>query len=89
MRHFLSPLCLLLALSLLIAGFAMWAVESPQPNMELHRARVTGDEAYSEVLETQLAGQRRSRKVLLIGLFGGSATMVVMAFCLMGVPQNP
>jgi len=77
-----------LALALLIAGFAVWAVEPPQPNMELHRARVTGDEAYSEVLEAQLAGKRRSRWILLAGLFGGSGTMVLTAFFMMSVPKN-
>ncbi len=89
MKQLISPLCLLLALALLIAGFAIWAVEPPQANMELHRARVTGDEEYSEVLEDQLEGQRWSRKVLLFGLFGGSAMMVVMAFVMMSVPRNP
>jgi len=76
-------------LALLIAGFAIWAVEPPQASMELHRARVAGDEEYSEVLEDQLVGQRRSRKFLLFALFGGSVTMVVMAFVMMSVPRNP
>jgi hypothetical protein len=89
MQQLISPLCLFLALALLIAGFAIWAVESPQPNMELHRARVSGDEEYSKVLEEQLEGQRWSRKVLLFGLFGGSAMMVVMAFVMMSVRRNP
>jgi len=89
MQQLISPLCLLLALGLLIAGFAIWAVEPPQASMELHRARVAGDEEYSEVLEDQLVGQRRSRKFLLFALFGGSVTMVVMAFVMMSVPRNP
>ena len=89
MQQLISPLCLLLALALLIAGFAIWAVEPPQPSMELHRARVTGDEAYSEVLEEQLKKQRWSRKALLIGLFGGSGTMVLVAFMMMSVKRTP
>ena len=89
MRQLISPLCLLLALALLIAGFALWSVEAPRPNMELHRARVTGDEAYSDVLEDQLEHQRWARKALLIGLFGGSGTMIVTAFLMMSVPRNP
>ena len=88
MQQLISPLCLLLALALLIAGFAIWAVEPPQPSMELHRARVTGDEAYSDVLEDQLEGQRWSRKALLVGLFAGSGTMVLIAFLMMSVPRN-
>lgn len=89
MQQLISPLCLLLALALLIAGFAIWAVEPPRPGMELHRARVSGDEAYSDVLEENLAGQRWSRKALLVGLFGGSGAMVLMAFLMMSVPRNP
>ncbi len=89
MQQLISPLCLLLALAMLIAGFAIWAVEPPEASMELHRARVTGDEEYSEVLEVQLEEQRWSRKVLLFSLFGGSAVMVVMAFVMMSVPRNP
>jgi hypothetical protein len=89
MQQLISPFCLLLALAMLIAGFAIWAVEPPQPNMELHRARVSGDEAYSEVLEEQLKKQRWSRNALLMGLFGGSGTMVVVAFLMMSVPRNP
>lgn len=89
MRQFISPLCLLLALAMLITGFAIWAVEPPQPNMDLHRARVTGDEAYTEVLEDQLAAQRWSRNALLVGLFGGSGLMVLIAFFMISVPRNP
>ena len=89
MQKLISPLCLLLALAMLIAGFAIWAIEPPQPNMELHRARVAGDEAYTEVLEEQLEGRRWSRKVLLIGLFAGCGTMVLVAFLMMNVRSTP
>ena len=35
MRHVLPPLCLLLALSMMIAGFAVLSVEPPEPSVEL------------------------------------------------------
>ena len=65
---------------MLVAGFAIWAVESPQADMDLHRARVSGDEALSDVLETQLAQRQLARKVLLGCLFGGSVLMTAVAF---------
>ena len=80
MRHVLPPFCLILALAMLVAGFAIWAVEPPQANVELHRARVSGDEDYRDLLEAQLARRQLARKVLVGCLFGSSALMVVVAF---------
>ena len=45
-RRLLPPICLFLALVTLISGFALLAFGSPEPGMELHRARVAGDEQY-------------------------------------------
>ncbi len=89
MQKLVSPLCLLLALAMLIAGFAIWSVEGPQPGMTLHKARVSGDEAYTEVLEAQLERQQWTRTILLVGLFAGSGTMVFAAFLMMGKPTPP
>lgn len=82
--RFLSPLCLLLALAMLIAGFALWSVEPPEAGMELHRARVVGDDDYREVLEARLEQRRAARKLLLFCLFGGSAAMTLAAFATLG-----
>lgn len=88
MTRFLSPLCLLLALAMLIAGFALWSVEGPQAGIELHRARVTGDEDYSEVLETKLQQRQAARTALLFCLFGGSAAMTLAAFATLGRTES-
>ena len=80
MTRFLSPLCLLLAISMLIAGFALWAVEAPEAGIELHRARVVGDDDAAEVMETKLQQRRSARKALLLCLFGGSFAMTLAAF---------
>jgi hypothetical protein len=76
----LPPLCLLLALAMLIAGFTLLAVGSPEASVELHAARVSGDEAYQDVLEASLARRQLARKVLVVSLFAGSGLMTVLAF---------
>ena len=84
MTRFLSPLCLLLALAMLIAGFALWSVERPKEGVELHRARVVGDEEYTDALERKLQQRRTARTALLFCLFGGSAAMTLAAFATLG-----
>ena len=80
MRNLIPPLCLFLALAMLVAGFAIWAVGAPEEKVELHAARVAGDDALTEVLEAQFAQKKRTRLLLLGCLFGGSGLMVVIAF---------
>lgn len=84
MMRFLSPLCLLLALAMLIAGFALWAVEAPEAGIDLHRARVVGDDDYTDVLEAKLQQRRAARKALIFCMFGGSAAMTLTAFATLG-----
>ena len=88
MTRFLSPLCLVLAIAMLIAGFALWAVEPPAAGMALHRARVVGDDDYADVLETKLQQRRTARKALLFCLFGGSAAMTLAAFATISRPRS-
>ncbi len=52
MQRFLSPICLILCLAMLVTAFALLATDAPEPNVQLHRARVTGDEAYRRGLGT-------------------------------------
>jgi hypothetical protein len=80
MRKLLSPLCLLLALASLICGFAMVAQSEPEPSLELHRARVAGQEQYREVLEEDLARRRLSRKLAIGGLFASAVLFTAAAF---------
>ena len=80
MIRLLSPLCLFLALAMLIAGFALWAVEAPEAGIDLHRARVVGDDDHAEALEAKLRQRQMARRALLFCLFGGSAAMTLAAF---------
>jgi len=89
MSTFVPPTCLMLGLAMLVAGFALLAVEPPPEPMELHRARVTGDEKYTEVLEANVARQRLARRLLVGSLFGFSALMVVLAFLAMAPARSP
>jgi hypothetical protein len=69
---------------MLIAGFALWSVEQPEEGVELHRARVVGDEEYTDALERKLQQRRTARTALLFCLFGGSAAMTLAAFATLG-----
>ncbi len=80
MDRLIPPLCLFLALAMLVAGFAVWAIGAPEPNVDLHRAIVSGDEEYRDVLEAQLLRRQLQRKLLMGCLFAGSGVMTVTAF---------
>ena len=88
MHRLLPPLCLLLALGLLITGFAIHAIEPPQASVELHRARVNGNDQYRDVLEAQLQRRQWGRKTLVGCLFAGSGLMVIVAFLTMAPSGN-
>ena len=83
MRRLVSPLCLVMALALAIAAFALWAVEPPQPGVEMHRAGAIGDDQYREALEDRLERRQLKRKVLLVCLAVGSGVLIVAAFLAM------
>ena len=83
MQKLLPPICMFLALAMLVAGFAVLAFGSPEASVELHAARAGGDEAFRDVLERDLTGRRSSRRVLIGLLFTGGALMAVMAFLTM------
>lgn len=84
MGRFLSPLCLLLALAMLFAGFALWSVDPPEAGMKLHEARVMGDDDLATAQESKLERRQGARKLLLFCLFGGSAGMTLAAFATLG-----
>jgi len=83
MNAIIPPLCLVLSLLLFIGAFAVLAVESPQPGIELHRARVEDDEQYRDLLEQQLERRRLQRKVLIGSLFGMAVIMAAAGFVAM------
>jgi hypothetical protein len=86
MKQFVPPVCLVLSLLLLIAAFAVLAVEPPQPSVELHRARVEADEQYRDALEEQLQRRRLQRKILIGSLFALAVIMAAVAFVAMRPP---
>ncbi len=88
MKEIIPPLCLVLSLLLFIAAFAVLAIESPQPGIELHRARVEDDEQYRDLLEQQLDRRRLQRKVLIGSLFGMAVIMAVSAYVVMRPPAS-
>ncbi len=74
------PLCLLLALMLLIAGFAVLATDRPQPSVELHRATAAADDEYRDLLEHQLLQRRRNRTITILATFGMAVVMAATGF---------
>jgi hypothetical protein len=83
------PLCLILGLIAFVAGFALLAVEPPQPGIELHQARVQGDEEYRELLEDELRQHRLWRNVLIGALFTCGVLFTVVGFLAMQPARTP
>ena len=75
LREIVPPLCLVLALFSLIGAFASLAVERPQPSVELHRARIQGNEEYQQVLERDLQKRRWKRVAFTGSLFSGAVIL--------------
>ena len=80
MRNIIPPFCLLLALLLFIAGFAVLTFGEPEATTELHRARIDTDEEYREVLEEQLRKRQLSRNILIGALFVTGGVSILAAF---------
>ncbi len=85
MYHFLvAPFCLVLCLALLVTAFALLAVDAPEPNIQLHEARVTGNEAFEEVLERDLQQRIWVRRGVIGALFVAAFALGVGGFCSIG-----
>lgn len=84
MQRCLPPICLVLCLTLLVTAFALLATDAPEPNVDLHRARVMGDEPYRDVLERDLTRRIWLRRALIGTLFAGAAALGVGAFLAVG-----
>jgi hypothetical protein len=80
MKAIVPPLCLLLALAMFFAAFAVAAVDAPEANVELHRARVALDDESAELMEGQLARRQFARKIMLGSLIIGGVALIATAF---------
>ena len=81
-------MCLVLALASLIGGFVMLAVGAPETGIELHQARVSGDEAYRLILEDDLARRRTKRTAAIVALFVSTGIFTTAAFVTMHDPRR-
>jgi hypothetical protein len=80
MKSLLSPLCLLLALAMFFAAFAVAAVDPPEATVDYHRARVSGDDEYGDLLESQLERRQFARKALVGSLIFAGVALTGTAF---------
>ena len=46
LQRFLPPLCLLIALGMLVVAFSLLAVGAPEATVDLHQARASADETF-------------------------------------------
>jgi hypothetical protein len=83
MRKIMPPICLFLSLVSVICGFVLLAMGEPEVDMELHRARIDGEEQYQQLLEERLEHRKLSHKLLIGGCFVSAALFTVGAFALM------
>jgi hypothetical protein len=84
MQQLMPPVCLVLSLALLVTGFALLAIDAPEPNVDLHRARVAGDEAFQAVLERDLTRRIWTRRILIGTLFLAATMLGVGGFRYLG-----
>ena len=80
MHEVVPPLCFLLALALLVVGSSLLVVGFPEVSIELHRARASGDDAFTETLESDLSERRMTRGTLIALSFVGSVVVTVVGF---------
>jgi hypothetical protein len=83
MNKVVPPVCLVLSILLFVAGFAFLATDKPEPNIELHRARLGSNEQYKDQLEEQLEQRKFRRFVSIATLFGTAVSSAVVAFLAM------
>jgi hypothetical protein len=79
----------LLGLASFIAGFALLAVDRPEPGMELHQARVEGDEQYRDLLEDELSRRQLWRRISIGALLTCGALFTAAGFLAMQPARPP
>ena len=88
MHKIMPPICLFLSLVCVICAFVLLATGKPEVNMELHRARIDGEEQYRQLLEDRLEQRQLSHKLLIGGCFVSAALFTVGAFVAMSPPRK-
>lgn len=80
MHEIIPPLCFLLALALLVVGFSLLVIGFPEASVELHRARASGDDTFTETLEADLRKRRFTRGTLITVSLVGGVVMTIVGF---------
>ena len=83
MHRLLPPVCFLLAIALLVTGFALLSYGSPEVGVELHRARADLDQQSQDVLEEDLARRQWIHRGFVGAVFALSVILVVTGFLVM------
>ena len=80
MHEIIPPLCFVLALAMLVVGFSLLVIGFPEPSIELHRARASGDDNFTETLESDLRKRRLTRGALITSSLVGSVVVTIVGF---------
>ena len=86
MQRIAPPLCFLLAIAMVVAGFSLLAVGLPEASVALHSARASGDDAFTDKLESDLRKQRLVHGSLITFSLMGSVILVLVGFRAMAKP---
>ena len=86
MQQIAPPLCFLLAIAMVVAGFSLIAIGLPEANVALHHARASGDDAATEQLESGLRRQQVIHVTLITVSLVGSVLLVGVGFRAMAKP---
>lgn len=84
MQRWLSPVCLVLCLALLVTAFALLAIDAPEPNVALHRARAAGDRGMEQVLDRELTRRIWLRRAVIGAAFAAAVALAAGAFLTSG-----
>ena len=87
-RSIFPPICLLMAIAMAVVGFSMLAFGGPDASLNLHEARVSGDELTTTTLEADLKRRQTQRVTTIVLLFVGSGVMTMVAFGAMKGPAD-
>lgn len=82
-NNVLAPALLILALLMLFVAAAIISKGPPQPGIELHRARLEGNDDYTDLLERRYERRCFMHRALIAGLITGGVLLAAAAFLVM------